>query len=163
MTEYTDPVRRARAVGIGAGAASLGLAFGPVVGGAITGVANWRAGFMLSVVMGVITVALGFRVIPRARYGQPAHAVRPDFMGAGLSTLTLAALTYGLIESATLGWNSLPIIGALALAAVAAAGFIAMQHTAGRRGRQPLPQRDPWRWHCCRRTGRWPMWDGASP
>jgi MFS family permease len=92
-----------------AGAASLGLAAGPVVGGAITGVANWRAGFMLSVVLGVITVALGFRVISRARYGQPAHPVRPDFMGAGLSTLTLAALTYGLIDSATLGWSS-PLI-----------------------------------------------------
>ncbi len=147
VTEYTDPARRARAVGIWAGAASLGLAAGPVVGGAITSVANWRAGFMLSVVIGVITVALGFRVIPRARYGQPTHPVRPDFMGAGLSTLTLAALTYGLIESATLGWSSLLIIAALALAAAAAAAFIATQHTAGRRGRQPLMPLELWRSH----------------
>jgi EmrB/QacA subfamily drug resistance transporter len=145
VTEYTDPARRARAIGIWAGAASLGLAAGPVVGGAITSVANWRAGFMLSVVIGVITVALGFRVIPRARYGQPAHLVRPDFMGAGLSTLTLAALTYGLIESAMLGWSSPLIIGALALAAAAAAGFIATQHTAGPRGRQPLMPLELWR------------------
>jgi EmrB/QacA subfamily drug resistance transporter len=145
VTEYTDPARRARAVGIWAGAASLGLAAGPVVGGAITSVANWRAGFMLSVVLGVITVALGFRVISRARYGRPAHPVRPDFMGAGLSTLTLAALTYGLIESATLGWSSPLIIGALALAAAAAAGFIATQQTAGSRGRQPLMPLELWR------------------
>jgi EmrB/QacA subfamily drug resistance transporter len=147
VTEYADPARRARAVGIWAGAASLGLAAGPVVGGAITSVANWRAGFMLSVVLGVITVALGFLVIPRARYGQPSLPVRPDFMGAGLSTLTLAALTYGLIESATLGWSSPLIIVALALAAVAAAGFIATQHTAGRRGRQPLMPLGLWRSH----------------
>jgi EmrB/QacA subfamily drug resistance transporter len=147
VTEYTDPGRRARAVGIWAGAASLGLAAGPVVGGAITSVANWRAGFMLSVVIGVITVALGFRVIPRARYGQPAHPVRSDFMGAGLSTLTLAALTYGLIESATLGWSSPLIIGALALTAASAAGFVATQHTAGRRGRQPLMPLELWRSH----------------
>jgi len=145
VTEYTEPARRARAVGIWAGAASLGLAAGPVVGGAITSVANWRAGFMLSVVLGVITVALGFLVIPRARYGKPAHPVRPDFMGAGLSTLTLAALTYGLIESATLGWSSPLIIGALVLAAAAAGGFIATQHAAGRRGRQPLMPLDLWR------------------
>jgi len=147
VTEYTDPGRRARAVGIWAGAASLGLAAGPVVGGAITGVANWRAGFMLSVVIGLITVALGLRVIPRARYGQPAHPVRPDFLGAGLSTLTLAALTYGLIESGTLGWSSPLIIGALALTAAAAAGFIATQHAAGRRGRQPLMPLELWRSH----------------
>jgi MFS transporter, DHA2 family, methylenomycin A resistance protein len=147
VTEYKDPAHRARAVGIWAGAAGLGLAAGPVVGGAITSVANWRAGFLLSVVVGVITVALGFRVIPRARYGRPAHPVRPDFMGAVLSTLTLAALTYGLIESATLGWNSPLIAGAFALAAAAAAAFIATQRTAGRRGRQPLMPLELWRSH----------------
>jgi EmrB/QacA subfamily drug resistance transporter len=145
VTEYTDPARRARAVGIWAGAASLGLAAGPVVGGAITSVANWRAGFMLSVVLGAITLALGIGVIPRARYGRPERPVRPDFMGAGLSTLTLAALTYGLIESSTLGWSSPVIIGALALAAAAATGFIATQHTAGPRGRQPLMPLELWR------------------
>jgi EmrB/QacA subfamily drug resistance transporter len=145
VTEYTDPGRRARAVGIWAGAASLGLAAGPVVGGAITSAASWRAGFMLSVVLGVITVALGFRVISRARYGRPAYAATPDFVGAGLSTLALAALVYGLIESATLRWASPLIIGALALAAAAAAGFIATQHTAGRRGRQPLMPLELWR------------------
>jgi EmrB/QacA subfamily drug resistance transporter len=145
VSEYTDPARRARAVGIWAGAASLGLAAGPVVGGAITSVANWRAGFMLSVVIGVITIALGFRVISRTRYGRPAHAATPDFMGAGLSTLALAALVYGLIESATLGWSSPLIIGAFALAAAAAAGFVASQHNAGRRGRQPLMPLELWR------------------
>jgi EmrB/QacA subfamily drug resistance transporter len=145
VTEYKDPARRARAVGIWAGAASLGLAAGPVVGGAITAVANWRAGFLLSVVLGLITIALGFRVISRARYGRPAHPVTPDFAGAGLSVLTLAALTYGLIESATLGWTSPLIIGAFALTVAAAAGFIATQRTAGRRGRQPLMPLELWR------------------
>jgi MFS transporter, DHA2 family, methylenomycin A resistance protein len=145
VTEYKDPASRARAVGIWAGAASLGLAAGPVVGGAITSVADWRAGFILSVVLGLITVALGFRAISRGRYGRPAHPVSPDFVGAGLSMLALATLTYGLIESATLGWGSPPIIGALALTAAAAAGFIATQHTAGRRGRQPLMPLELWR------------------
>jgi EmrB/QacA subfamily drug resistance transporter len=147
VTEYTDPARRARAVGIWAGAASLGLAAGPVVGGAITSVANWRAGFLLSVALGMMTLGLGCLVIARARYGRPAHPVRSDFMGAVLSTLTLAALTYGLIESATLGWSSPLIIGALALAAVAAAGFVATQHAADGRGRQPLMPLELWRSH----------------
>jgi len=145
VTEYEDPARRARAVGIWAGAASLGLAAGPVVGGAITSVANWRAGFLLSVILGLVTVALGLRVISRARYGRPAHPATPDFLGAGLSMLTLAALTYGLIQSATLGWGSPVIIGAFALTAAAAAGFIATQHTAARRGRQPLMPLELWR------------------
>jgi EmrB/QacA subfamily drug resistance transporter len=145
VTEYKDPARRARAVGIWAGAASLGLAAGPVVGGAITSVANWRAGFLLSLVLGLFTLALGFRVISPARYGRPARPVTPDFLGAGLSMLTLAALTYGLIESSTLGWGSPLIIGALVLTVAAAAGFIATQHGAERRGRQPLMPLELWR------------------
>jgi len=124
---------------------SLGLAAGPVMGGAITSVANWRVGFLLSAVLGVVTVAFGVGVISRARYGRPAQAPAPDFMGAVMSMLTLAALTFGLIESATLGWGSPLIIGAFILTAAAAAGFIAAQHAAGRRGRHPLMPLELWR------------------
>jgi len=145
VTEYKDPAQRARAVGIWAGAASLGLAAGPVLGGAITAVSNWRVGFLLSVVLGVITIALGLAVISRTRYGRPARPVRPDLIGAMLSVLTLAALTYGLIESSTLGWSSPLIIGAFVLTAAAAAGFIVTQHSAERRGRQPLMPLELWR------------------
>jgi MFS transporter, DHA2 family, methylenomycin A resistance protein len=145
VTEYTDPARRARAVGIWAGVASLGLAAGPVVGGVITSVASWRAGFLLSVVLGVITVVLGFRVISRARYGRSAHAPTPDFAGAALSTLALAALVYGLIESATLGWGSPLIIGAFAVAAAAAAAFLVAQRAASTSGGHPLMPLELWR------------------
>ena len=145
VTEYTDPARRARAVGIWAGVASLGLAAGPVVGGAITSLASWRAGFLLSVVLGVIALALGFRVISRTRYGRPAHAPAPDFAGAALSTLALAALVYGLIESATLGWGSPLIIGAFVVAAAAVTAFLAAQRAASVRGGHPLMPLELWR------------------
>jgi len=145
VTEYADPVRRARAIGIWAGAASIGLAAGPVVGGAITDVANWRAGFWLSVALGVVTVALGARVISRSRYGRPERPASPDLAGAGLSVLTLAALVYGLIESSTLGWGSPLIIGSLVVAVASAAGFIASQRRAASRGRQPLMPLELWR------------------
>jgi EmrB/QacA subfamily drug resistance transporter len=145
VTEYADPARRARAVGIWAGAASIGLAAGPVVGGAITGVASWRAGFWLSVALGSVTVALGLRVVSRARYGRPAAPAATDLAGAGLSVVALGALVYGLIESSTLGWGSPPIIDALAIAAAAAAGFVASQRRAAGQGRQPLMPLELWR------------------
>ena len=145
VTEYADPARRARAIGVWAGAASIGLAAGPVVGGAITGVANWRTGFWLSVALGVVTVALGLRVISRARYGRLASPPASDLAGAGLSVLALGALVYGLIESSDLGWGSPLIVGALALAAAAAAGFVASQRRAAGRGRQPLMPLELWR------------------
>lgn len=138
MTEYRDPARRARAVGVWAGAASVGLAAGPVVGGAITGVASWRAGFWLSAALGVVTVGAGLRVVSPSRYGRPARAAAPDLLGAALSVLALGALVWGLIESSALGWGSPLIVGALVLAALAAAGFVASQRIAQERGRPPL-------------------------
>ena len=146
VTEYADPARRARAVGIWAGAASIGLAAGPVVGGAITDVANWRAGFWLSVVLGAVTVALGLRVISRSRYGRPASPAAPDLAGAGLSVLALAALVYGLIESSTLGWGSPLIIGALASSPWRRRpGSSPASGAAASRGRQPLMPLELWR------------------
>lgn len=72
VTEYKEPAQRARAVGIWAGAASLGLAAGPVVGGLIITVSNWRTGFILSVMLGAVTVALGLRALsPPATAGRP--------------------------------------------------------------------------------------------
>ncbi|MEU0038056.1 MFS transporter [Streptomyces sp. NPDC006333] len=145
VTEYTDRTRRARAVGIWAGMASLGLAAGPVVGGVVIDVGSWRGGFMVSAALGAVTLVLGFRVISRARYGRPVQAPRPDFAGAALSVLALASLVFGLIESATLGWTSPFIVGAFALAASATAAFILTQRAASRRGRSPLMPLELWR------------------
>jgi DHA2 family methylenomycin A resistance protein-like MFS transporter len=78
-------------------------------------VADWRAGFWLSVALGAITVALGRRVISRERYGRPARPPATDFPGAILSVAALGALVWGLIESADLGWGSPAITGSLAL------------------------------------------------
>lgn len=145
VTEYTDRTRRARAVGIWAGMASLGLAAGPVVGGVVIDVGSWRDGFMVSAVLGVVTLVLGFRVISRARYGKPAHAPALDFAGVALSVPALAALVFGLIESATLGWDSPFIVGAFALAVSATAAFVLTQRAAVGRGRSPLMPLELWR------------------
>ena len=50
---------------------------------------------------------------------------------------------YGLIESSTLSWGSPLIIAALA--AAVAAGFVASQARAARRGRHPLMPLELWR------------------
>jgi EmrB/QacA subfamily drug resistance transporter len=144
-SEYPDPARRARAVGIWAGVASLGLAAGPVAGGLITDLASWRDGFLLSAVLGVITLILGARAVPRSRSLPSVQAFPPDFAGIALSILALASLVYGLIESATFGWGSPLIVGALAVAAAAGGAFLFAQWSAGRRGGHPLMPLELWR------------------
>ncbi|GHJ37492.1 MFS transporter [Streptomyces sp. TS71-3] len=145
VTEYTEPSARARAVGIWAGVAGIGLAAGPVLGGLALTVANWRAGFALVLVLAVVTLALGYRVVPAARHGRPGQAPPVDFAGIVLGVLTLTALVYGLIESGTYGWGSPRITGALVAAAAGAGLFLGTEHLVARRGGHPLMPLELWR------------------
>lgn len=143
--EYADPAARARAVGIWAGGAAIGLAAGPVLGGVIVTVTTWRAGFVLSLVLAVVTLALGWVAVPSARHGRPDDTVPVDLVGAVLSVVGLTALVYGLIESSTRGWGSSVIWAALAVFVVATAGFVLVQAWIAQRRRQPLMPLSLWR------------------
>ncbi len=120
--EYAEPAARARAVGVWAGVASLGLAAGPVIGGVIIAVADWRTGFALTCVVAVVALLLGRRAIPAASHGRPADAGRVDLLGAVLGVLWPAALVYALIEAGDIGWTA---PGILVCYAVAALGLVA--------------------------------------
>ena len=145
--EYRNPSARARAIGIWAGVASLGLAAGPVLGGIILSVSTWRAGFALSIVLGLITLVLGVVSIPVSRHPRPDHAPPVDLVGAALVALCLTALVYGLIESAALGWASPVIISAFVVTGLAAATFVWTQYLTAQHGRQPLMPLELWRSH----------------
>lgn len=143
--EYADPRDRARAVGIWAGGASLGLSAGPVLGGAIVAVTTWRAGFVLSAALALAACLIGVRSLPASRHGRPEIAPPADIVGALLAVVGLTALVFGLIESAEHGWTSPLILGALLLSVVALAGFLLAQAAATRRGEVPLMPLHLWR------------------
>lgn len=143
--EFEDPADLARAVGAWAGISSLGLCAGPVIGGVIVSSASWRVGFGLSVVLGLLTLALGIWQIPSQRHGRPASAPSIDYAGCVLGAVSLAALVYGLVESDALGWASPWIGGAFVLAVLALAGFLAVEVLRPRHGRVPLMPLGLWR------------------
>lgn len=143
--EFTDPAARARAVGIWAGVASLGLGAGPVLGGAIITVGNWRAGFILSVTLGIITVVLGLQGIPATRHGRPDSGSRVDYAGAVLGAIGLAAAVYGLLQAPLRGWGSPWIMGSFVLAATVLGAFLLTQRRGERRGTDPLMPLSLWR------------------
>ncbi len=143
--EYVEPRARARAVGIWAGVASLGLAAGPVLGGIVVQTLGWRAGFVLSAALGVVALALAWVALPGARHGRPTTSARLDVTGALLGTVTLAALVFGLTEGRSLGWGSPVTVAAFALAAVAGTAFVVGQRRADRRGGDPLMPGAIWR------------------
>ncbi|MBY8341030.1 MFS transporter [Streptomyces spinosirectus] len=143
--EFTEPRERARAVSAWAGVASLGLAAGPVVGGALLSVTSWRAAFALTVLLGMVTWLLGRRSIPVERHGRPEGRRTLDVAGSFSAAVTLAALVFALSEGESAGWSSPRVLGTLVLSVLALIVFIATQLSKGRNGRNPLMPMGVWR------------------
>jgi EmrB/QacA subfamily drug resistance transporter len=83
----------------------LATMLGPIVGGAIIGAnifgLSWRPAFFINLPVGLIAIAIGVRVLPE---GRSPHAPTLDWTGVALSTATLFALLFPLIQGAHTGW-----------------------------------------------------------
>ena len=119
---YVDPARRARAVAAWAAGGSVSVALGPVAGGALTTVWDWRGIFFINLPLGVVALVLLVRA-PRSR-PRPAPL---DLPGQCTAALALTALTFAVIEGGRTG------LVALAVAVAAAVAFVRVE------ARQPHP------------------------
>ncbi|MDQ1736081.1 MAG: hypothetical protein QOH56_2332 [Pseudonocardiales bacterium] len=111
--------KRATAARGWAAVGGLAAASGPVLGGVLVQ-ASWRWVFVVNLPIGVASLLIGYRLLPRpaARERQPW----PDLTGAGLITVTVAALTGALVQAPEWGWTSAAT--ALLLAVAVASGVI---------------------------------------
>ena len=115
---------RPKAVGIWAAVAGLGLAVGPVVGGAIVDVAGWRWAFLVNVPFALVAAALGLRWLPRSR----RPGVPPlDIPGVALSTLALTGVVFALIEGVDAGWTAPVVLAAGGIGIAAGVAFFATE------------------------------------
>jgi EmrB/QacA subfamily drug resistance transporter len=112
---------RAKAIGVWAAAASIGIGLGPFAGGLLLEYFDWSAVFLLNVPVAAAAIALGFVFVPESRDPYPG---RFDLPGAGLSVAALGSLVYAVIEAPERGWTDPLILGLFALAVVLAAAFI---------------------------------------
>ncbi len=109
------PERRGGAVRTWTAMGGLAAALGPVVGGLLV-TASWRWVFLVNVPIGVTALLVGWRRLPEV----PGHPVRrPDALGAVLVTAGVAAVTFGLVQGNSWGWESPGTLAALAVAAAA--------------------------------------------
>jgi MFS family permease len=106
------------ALGVQAGAQSIGLALGPTLGGLLTATVGWRAVYWVNIPVGLVAIVAGRYLLPRTR--QFTRPERFDWPG----TLLLMAWTSALllVLSAAAGL-SLPLWVAALLAALALAGL----------------------------------------
>jgi EmrB/QacA subfamily drug resistance transporter len=106
---FTDPGERQRAIGLWAGTSGLGVALGPIVGGALLARFWWGSVFLINVPVAVAGFAFAIPLIPESR--NPA-ARRPDLIGATLSMAGLGLLLWSLIEAPVRGWTSPRVLAA---------------------------------------------------
>lgn len=101
---FTQPRERARAIGVWGAVGGVSMGLGPIIGGALIGVAGWRAIFWINIPIAIIAVVLVALVVPESKALRPR---RIDPVGQLLMIVTLGALTYAIIEAPQAGWTSL--------------------------------------------------------
>jgi len=117
---FTDDRERARAFGVWGAVFGLSMALGPVVGGVLVATVGWRGIFWVNIPVGIAAIVATALAVPESR---AAHARRVDPVGQALIIVTLASLTYAIIEGPRHGWSSAIILGLFCLSAAAAAAL----------------------------------------
>ncbi|MEU9284899.1 MFS transporter [Streptomyces sp. NPDC048275] len=109
------PDDRARAVGLWSGFGGVGAAVGPFLGGWLVDGPGWRWVFLLNIPVALVCVPVALRHVPESADGR-AHDRGFDVLGAALGAISLALVTYALIEAPS---------GAVLVPVTAVAGVVA--------------------------------------
>lgn len=134
---FPDAQRRARALGVWAVGGAVAALIGQPLGGLLTTV-DWRWIFTIN-----LPVCAGMLIFLLTVASSPTRPSRFDWAGQALAITALTALVYGLIDGGHTGFARFHVIGALAVAAAALAGFVLVQA----RGRQPMMPLDLFQAH----------------
>jgi EmrB/QacA subfamily drug resistance transporter len=111
---------RPLAIGVWGGIAGLGVATGPLIGGAVVEGWNWQAIFWINVPVGILVLPLVLFALPNTLGAR----LRLDVPGVLLAGLGVLGLVYGIVRGNDAGWDSFEVIGALVAGAVLVAAFI---------------------------------------
>ena len=100
---FTDPVRRAKAIGLWAAMVGVGVAVGPISGGWLLEHFRWGAIFLVNIPIAVVAIVGSRLFVPTSR---DPGAPRVDIPGLILSAAGITALVYTVIEAPSWGWAS---------------------------------------------------------
>ncbi|TQS46324.1 DHA2 family efflux MFS transporter permease subunit [Cryptosporangium phraense] len=123
LSSAVAPERRGAALGIWGAVSGLGVAFGPLIGGAVVDGWAWQWIFWINVPVGILLAPLALtRLSPEK--GTPQKL---DLPGLGLITAGLFGIVWGLVRGNTAGWGSLEVVGSLIAGAGVTALFVAWE------------------------------------
>jgi EmrB/QacA subfamily drug resistance transporter len=115
--------RRGLALGIWSGVSGLGVALGPVVGGAVVDGFSWQWIFWLNVPVGIALVPVALAMLSESR--GPNSTL--DLPGVALASTGLLGVVFGIVRSQALGWTSATVVGSIAAGALLLAAFVAWE------------------------------------
>jgi EmrB/QacA subfamily drug resistance transporter len=125
MTLFTEPMERAKAMGITGFVASGGGAVGVLLGGVLTDVLNWHWIFLVNVPIGAVVCVLMMRLFPA---DMPHEGVRRlDVAGAVTVTAALMLAVDAVVNGDRQGWTSNRTLVVFGVAAVLAVVFLVVE------------------------------------
>jgi EmrB/QacA subfamily drug resistance transporter len=134
LAAAVPPARRAAAIGVWGGVSGLGVALGPVIGGAVVDGISWQAIFWLNVPVALLAVPLLLATVTESR-GLPR---RLDLRGTFLLGAAVFLGVWGIVHGNDDGWGSLQVVGTLATGALLVPAYLVH---ATRRDHAVLPLR----------------------
>ncbi|MET0304748.1 MAG: MFS transporter [Solirubrobacterales bacterium] len=130
MTFALLPAEKAGlAGGIILGAAGLGNAIGPLIGGVLTDALSWRWIFFLNVPIAAFAVLVTYYLVDVKE--PEAEEQRIDYPGIAAISVGLVSLLVALDQVDDWGWGDPRVVAMLALAAILIAAFVPIERRAG--------------------------------
>jgi len=127
--------KRSQTVALWGGVGALAVATGPSLGALIVSGPGWRWAFYLNLPIGALAWLWGRRVLPNPPPRRD-HGQRPDYLGALLLSLSVAAITLAISEGGDVGFGSPLVLTSALLAPLFIVSFVV------RSARHPAPVLD---------------------
>ncbi|MGB9184939.1 MAG: MFS transporter [Solirubrobacteraceae bacterium] len=125
VTEFPEPIDRARAMSAYVFVAVAGGSLGLLAGGALTQILSWHWIFFVNLPIGLATIALARVLIPNDEV--LGATGRVDWLGSLLVTSSLMTAIYAIVHASASGWGSSSVLGFGALAVVLMAAFLILE------------------------------------
>ncbi|MFC7495055.1 MULTISPECIES: MFS transporter [unclassified Nocardioides] len=120
LAAAVPPSMRAAAIGIWGGVSGLGVALGPVIGGAVVEGVSWQAIFWLNVPVALVAVPLLLAAIPESRGAWQ----RLDLVGVLMLGGAVFLGVWGIVHGNDDGWTDPQVLLPLVLAALLVPAYV---------------------------------------
>ena len=123
LAEAFPPEQRGLALGVWSAISGIGVAAGPLVGGALTQISSWHLIFWVNVPIGLALIPLAGARLTESR----GATTSLDLRGLVLASTGLFGIVFGLVRSQSLGWGSTEVVISLAVGVALVLAFIVQE------------------------------------